>query len=192
MAFSTKSFTEEEQELVVLVTPHLVDAMDCRQAPKTLPSEETRSADDFELFLEGILEAPRGPREVFPLGHYVPAYKSGPTAAQFPCAPGGKCGAQCAGKCLGRRWGTKGCQGGSTMGCDEGGCQPMPPEGVTAPAVTTLQNDNKTQQQAPVPTPEQVSQGDAATQAAPETTPSAVPAALPDTASAAADKGRQP
>ncbi len=29
-----------------------------------LPGQETRSPDDFELFLEGILEAPRGPREV--------------------------------------------------------------------------------------------------------------------------------
>ncbi len=43
------------------MTPHLVDAMSCDQAPKTLPGEETRSPDDFELFLEGILEAPRGP-----------------------------------------------------------------------------------------------------------------------------------
>ena len=30
-------------ELVILVTPHLVDAMDCKQAPKRLPGRETRS-----------------------------------------------------------------------------------------------------------------------------------------------------
>jgi hypothetical protein len=36
--------------------------------------------------LEGILEAPRGPRDVNVDGHYVPAYKHGPSAAQFPCA----------------------------------------------------------------------------------------------------------
>jgi hypothetical protein len=29
------------------------------------PGQQTRSADDFELFLEGILEAPRGPRNAF-------------------------------------------------------------------------------------------------------------------------------
>jgi pilus assembly protein CpaC len=87
-AFSSKSFDEIEEELVVMVTPHLVDAMACDQAPKVLPGEETRRPDDFELFLEGILEAPRGPREVFPGGKYVPAYKNSPTAALMPCAGG--------------------------------------------------------------------------------------------------------
>jgi pilus assembly protein CpaC len=94
-AFSRKSFEEKEEELVILVTPRLVDPMDCYQTPKVLPGQETRSPDDFELFLESILEAPRGAREVFPNGHYVPAYKNGPTAGQFPCAgngAGGACG----------------------------------------------------------------------------------------------------
>jgi pilus assembly protein CpaC len=96
-AFSTKSYDETETELVIMVTPHLVDAMDCAQAPKILPGQETRRPDDFELFLEGILEAPRGPREVFQGKHYVPAFKSGPTAALFPCAGrDGACGAGCA------------------------------------------------------------------------------------------------
>jgi pilus assembly protein CpaC len=90
-AFSRKQFDEAEFELVVLVTPHLVDAMACDQLPKLLPGQETRSPDDFELFLEGILEAPRGPRCVCQDGHYLPAYKNGPTAQQFPCA-GGRCG----------------------------------------------------------------------------------------------------
>jgi pilus assembly protein CpaC len=87
------------------VTPHLVDPLTCDQLPKYLPGEETRSPDDFELFLEGILEAPRGPRQVFKDGRYVPAYKNSPSAEQFPCAgngygPGGNgagCGAGCAG-----------------------------------------------------------------------------------------------
>jgi len=87
--FSGKSYDETEQELVVLVTPHLVDAMDCGQTPKTLPGQETRSPDDFELFLECILEAPRGPRKVWNGHEYVPAYKNGPTASQFPCGPNG-------------------------------------------------------------------------------------------------------
>jgi len=93
-AFSTKVYDETETELVVMVTPHLVDAMDCAQAPKILPGQETRRPDDFELFLEGILEAPRGPREVFQGKHYVPAFKNGPTSALFPCA--GRDGAGCA------------------------------------------------------------------------------------------------
>jgi pilus assembly protein CpaC len=85
-AFSTKSYDERENEVIVLVTPYLVDAESCDQRPKILPGQETRSPDDFELFLEGILEAPRGPRDVFHGHHYVPAYKNGPTADLFPCA----------------------------------------------------------------------------------------------------------
>jgi pilus assembly protein CpaC len=85
-AFSSKSFSETEQELVFLVTPHLVDGMACNQVEgKLLPGQETRSPDDFELFLESILEAPRGQRQInFPCG-YEPAYKSSPTASTFPC-----------------------------------------------------------------------------------------------------------
>jgi pilus assembly protein CpaC len=85
-AFSSKSFQDVESELVVLVTPHLVDPMACDQVPKLLPGQETRTPDDFELFLEGILEAPRGPRDVCPDHHYVPAFKNGPTNGMYPCA----------------------------------------------------------------------------------------------------------
>ncbi|CAN5284620.1 hypothetical protein BH10PLA2_BH10PLA2_20950 [soil metagenome] len=90
-AFSSKSFDETETELLISVTPYLVDPQSCDQAPKVFPGQETRSPDDFELFLEGILEAPRGPRKPFQDHHYVPAYKNGPTAATIPCA-GGKDG----------------------------------------------------------------------------------------------------
>jgi len=87
-AFSFKTNSDQEIELVILVTPHLVDPMACNQLPKMLPGEETRSPDDCELFLEGILEAPRGPR-VNQGRRFVPAYKNGPTAAVFPCAGDG-------------------------------------------------------------------------------------------------------
>jgi pilus assembly protein CpaC len=88
-AFSTKSYLETEREVIILVTPHLVDAQDCGQLTKFLPGQETRSPDDFELFLEGILEAPRGPRDVWQGHHYVPAYRNGPTSGVFPCAGNG-------------------------------------------------------------------------------------------------------
>jgi pilus assembly protein CpaC len=118
--FSTKTYNEEETELVILVTPHLVDAMSCDQVPKILPGLETRSPDDFELFLEGILEAPRGPRDIFPDHHYVPAYKNGPTAGVFPCAGcGGGCGRKGGGgRCGGGTCGGSGCGG----TCGGGGC----------------------------------------------------------------------
>jgi pilus assembly protein CpaC len=125
-AFSTKAYNEIETEVVVMVTPHLVDAEDCSQAPRALPGDETRSPDDFELFLEGILEAPRGPRDVFPGKHYVPAYKNGPTSELFPCAGQGGYGA-CGGRC------GSGCAGGCAGGSAAALTSPAPP---LAPAVT--------------------------------------------------------
>jgi pilus assembly protein CpaC len=98
--FSSKSYDEEESELVVMVTPHLVDPMSCDQLPKVLPGQETRSPDNFELFLEGILEAPHGARCVFPNGHYEPAYKNGPSASVFPCGMDA-CGTD-SGRCCGK------------------------------------------------------------------------------------------
>jgi pilus assembly protein CpaC len=84
-AFSRKNYEETEEELVVMVTPYLVDALACNQVPKLLPGQETRSPDDFELFLEGILEAPRGRRYAFQDCRYVAAHQEGPTANLFPC-----------------------------------------------------------------------------------------------------------
>jgi pilus assembly protein CpaC len=105
VAFSSKAFQELETELVVMVTPHLVDPLDCSQAPKMLPGLETRRPDDFELFLEGILEAPRGQREVCPDGRYRAAYKNSPSASVFPCGTNGN------GSC-----GGNGCANGTNAG----------------------------------------------------------------------------
>jgi pilus assembly protein CpaC len=138
--FSSINYSQSEEELIVLVTPHLIDAMDCSQPAKYLPGQETRSPDDFELFLERILEAPRGQRDVFVDHRYVPAYKNGPTADKYPCpncnGPRGACDVG-----FGGIGGLGGCQNGS---CGGGGCinanvirpqqaQPMPPA-QTAPA----------------------------------------------------------
>jgi pilus assembly protein CpaC len=94
--FSSKVDNQTEQEVVVLVTPYLVDGQSCDQVSKVLPGQETRTADDFELFLEGILEAPRGPRQLCQDGRYVPAFKNSATTELFPCAGKGTCGAGCA------------------------------------------------------------------------------------------------
>jgi pilus assembly protein CpaC len=101
-AFSSKMYQETEQEVIVLVTPYLVDAQSCDQRPQVLPGMETRRPDDFELFLEGIIEAPRGPRDVCQNHHYVAPYKNSPSAAGMPCAGGrwNTGGAGC-GACLG-------------------------------------------------------------------------------------------
>jgi pilus assembly protein CpaC len=94
--FSSKVDNQTEQEVVVLVTPYLVDGQSCDQVAKVLPGQETRTADDFELFLEGILEAPRGPRQLCQGGRYVPAFKNSATTELFPCSGKGACGAGCA------------------------------------------------------------------------------------------------
>ncbi|MBX9627168.1 MAG: type II and III secretion system protein, partial [Gemmataceae bacterium] len=78
-AFSRVDYDERESELVILVTPRLVAPMDCHQVPKRLPGRETRSPDDYELFLEGLLEAPRGPRRVWNGRCYNAAYKNDPS-----------------------------------------------------------------------------------------------------------------
>lgn len=104
-AFSSKTFTETEQEVVILVTPHLVDPLSCDQRPKYLPGQETRSPDDFELFLEGILEAPRGPRVISPNRKYKPAWQNGPSANREPCSPSrvtGDCNVGTAGSVCGK------------------------------------------------------------------------------------------
>src|SRR5262249_41691735 len=91
VAFTSKSYTEQEEGLLILVTPRLGDGMTCCQIPKYLPDRETRSPDDFELFLEGIMEAPRGPRVVS--AHpkaYQGAHMNSPNAGVYPC-PGGAC-----------------------------------------------------------------------------------------------------
>jgi pilus assembly protein CpaC len=86
-AFRSVSHTDDEEEMLVLVTPRLVDPMSCDQLPKLVPGQDTRNPDDFELFLEGILEAPRGQRTCS-LRNYVPAYRNSPSADLFPCGNG--------------------------------------------------------------------------------------------------------
>lgn len=94
---SSLSYQTRESELVILVTPRLVHPMDPCQSPKRLPGQETRTPDDYELFLENVLEAPRGQRRVWNGKCYNAVYKCGPTLNQFPCAgnictgPNGTC-----------------------------------------------------------------------------------------------------
>jgi pilus assembly protein CpaC len=47
-----------EVELLILVTPELVEAMDASQVPPCGPGMQTTSPDDCELFLKGHLEVP--------------------------------------------------------------------------------------------------------------------------------------
>src|SRR5256885_11429618 len=73
--FSFATQTEEELETIILLTPRLVDPADCSQMPKPLPGSETRKPDDYEFYLETVLEAPRGQRQIWNGFEYNPAWK---------------------------------------------------------------------------------------------------------------------
>ena len=125
--FSQKSFTETEEEMIILVTPRLVDPVDCTKIPKYLPGRETRAPDDYEFFLEGILEAPRGPRSVVFHPHlYQAAYKNAPNIGQIPCADGS-------------------CNNRGGAGCANGNCAPG---SAALPRTGGMANSN-----APIPSP---------------------------------------
>ena len=65
-------------------------ADELRPGSEAIAGRETRNPDDYELFLENILEAPRGQRKVWNGRCYNAAWKCDPTAAIFPCV-GGVC-----------------------------------------------------------------------------------------------------
>ncbi len=98
--FSSVSHQTRESELVILVTPRLVHPMDPCQAPKRLPGQETRTPDDYELFLENVLELPRGQRKVWNGKCYNAPYKCDPTLGKYPCAGGVCTGSTANGICL--------------------------------------------------------------------------------------------
>jgi pilus assembly protein CpaC len=88
-AFSSMSHDERETELLILVTPRLVEPLDCSQVPRRVPGKETRSPDDYELFVEQLLEAPRGARKIFENKRFVPAYKHAQNTGTGLTAPSG-------------------------------------------------------------------------------------------------------
>ncbi len=88
--FRRTTINRVETELLILVTPRLVDAMGACQRPAVLPGQETRSPSDCELYLKGKLEVPAPPPgpppEPLPLGGY-PAGQSGAAPAPAPVVP---------------------------------------------------------------------------------------------------------
>ncbi|WP_437188237.1 hypothetical protein SH668x_001673 [Planctomicrobium sp. SH668] len=57
-AFSRKSYTMGETELVILVTPQMVAPMASHQVPAAYPGSSTTAPIDRELYLDGLLEVP--------------------------------------------------------------------------------------------------------------------------------------
>lgn len=59
-AFRKVEETQNEIELLILVTPEFVDAVDCQEFPPCGPGMFTHSPDDCELYGKGYLEVPNG------------------------------------------------------------------------------------------------------------------------------------
>ncbi len=57
-AFRSVNETRNEVELLIMVTPELVEAMDADEVPRCGPGTRTTSPSDWELFMKGHLEVP--------------------------------------------------------------------------------------------------------------------------------------
>jgi pilus assembly protein CpaC len=62
--FRRVQHVEQEKELMILATPHLVSPLEPQQFPERLPGDETRSPKDCELYLHGRPEVATGPCDV--------------------------------------------------------------------------------------------------------------------------------
>ncbi|HUT12328.1 MAG TPA: pilus assembly protein N-terminal domain-containing protein [Thermoguttaceae bacterium] len=73
-----------EVELLILVTPELVEPMDTHEVPQCLPGQRTTEPGDWDLYWRGHLEVPNcGPAEmVEPNGQFFPG--AGPYPAAIP------------------------------------------------------------------------------------------------------------
>lgn len=87
-AFSTKDYNDAETELVILVTPHLAEAMAPCQVPPFGPGQTTDAPTDHELYLDGMLEIPAyGPE--CPECEIAPGMHSPYATGVIPTIPGG-------------------------------------------------------------------------------------------------------
>lgn len=54
--FSKKTFSREESELIILVSPELVHPMDAEEVPPLLPGTDVTEPDDIDFYLHGRIE----------------------------------------------------------------------------------------------------------------------------------------
>jgi pilus assembly protein CpaC len=69
-AFRRVQHTDNEIELLILVTPEFVEPMDPHEVPACMPGTTTASPNDWELYMRGYMEVPKcGPRDMAPGSH---------------------------------------------------------------------------------------------------------------------------
>lgn len=113
-----------EVELLILVTPEFVNALEPHEVPPCGPGMGTMSPDNYELYMGGHIEVPNQCNGCGPMG-CVPAH------GHEPCCPPGGCNGQM-GDCGQGAYGAGGCgsaydQGGYGMGGE------MMPQGSYGP-----------------------------------------------------------
>jgi pilus assembly protein CpaC len=59
LAFGSRHHSINEVELLILVTPQVVDALDANEVPSCGPGMQTTNPSDWELFMKGHLEVPK-------------------------------------------------------------------------------------------------------------------------------------
>lgn len=96
--FSSKTYQTNEVELLVLLTPDIVDGMEPGQVPACLPGSTTTEPTDWELFFKGQIEVPNccptdgACQTCHPNGTGIPAP---PAIEAIPAgAPAGRVGSQ--------------------------------------------------------------------------------------------------
>jgi len=67
--FRRVNYTANEVELLIMVTPELVEAMDADEVPPCGPGMQTTSPSDWELFMKGYLEVPAAVRRAATARH---------------------------------------------------------------------------------------------------------------------------
>ena len=58
--FSSKNVTREESELVIMVSPELVQPMDAENMPILLPGQDVTEPTDYAFYLQGRYEGRQG------------------------------------------------------------------------------------------------------------------------------------
>lgn len=90
---------QNEVETLIMVTPHLVDAMDCHEVPPCGPGMRTTEPNDCELYLKGYIEVPKccppeggpgGPMGPMPQGYEGSPPPDGGTPYYHGEVPGGQ------------------------------------------------------------------------------------------------------
>lgn len=126
-AFSQKEYNEAETELLILVTPEHVAAMDAEQVPAGGPGLFTDVVTDHELFWHGLVEVPKTGDECSVNVNCLECQSSGGFCGRHPRGSrGGACDR---------------CGSGACSGCTPGGIGPVPDPGASgiqqAPPVTS-------------------------------------------------------